>query len=54
MMKAISELEFGYQHESSSLLKLNSLQMWEEFFVHFIGGYAQSPVVDLGCRTQMW
>lgn len=51
VIKAVLELEFGYQHESS-FLKCNSLQMWEEFFIHVIYGYAQSPVLGLGWGTQ--
>lgn len=53
VIKAVSGVESGYQNESS-LQKFNSLQMWEEFFIHFVCGYAQSPVLGLGWGTQMW
>lgn len=43
VIKAVSEFEFYHQNESLSLQKFNSLQMWKEFFIHFVCGYARSP-----------
>lgn len=54
VIKAVSEFRFDHQNESLSLQKFNRLQMWEEFFIHFLCRYAQSPVLGLGWGTQMW